>query len=59
MVDDSLIIGSTDDQHREIFMRDFTEPYCPRRNQFAFEYELDEFKPKYFPGGCLHRIVEI
>lgn len=43
---------------RSIFIREFTERYCPRANQFAFQYEECTFKPEYFPGGELCRITE-
>lgn len=43
---------------RAIFMREFTQRFCPRAIQFAFQYEECTFKPQYFPGGELCRITE-
>lgn len=43
--------------HRKHFIEQFTEPLCPRPMQFAMEYTDDNFKPEFFPGGEIARIV--
>ena len=42
--------------HREFFMKYFTDRFCPRPEQFSFEYSLGQLKPEYFPGGCIARL---
>ena len=44
--------------HRALFMDNFTRHYCPRPLQFALEYSDANHKPEYFPGGELCRITE-
>ena len=45
-------------EHRDVFIREFTERHCPRPNQFAFEYDDSRLDSKYFPGGQLCLITE-
>lgn len=45
-------------QHREWFIKHFTNHHCPRPNQFAMEYDEPRFNPEYFPGGELCVIDE-
>ena len=45
-------------QHRDVFIREFTERHCPRPNQFAMEYDESRFESAYFPGGQLCFITE-
>jgi hypothetical protein len=44
--------------HRQVFIEQFTEHYCPRPNQFAFEYGDNLFDATYFPAGELVEIKE-
>lgn len=54
---DYWVTVEAENNHREHFIKRFTEPYCPRPMQFAMEYTADSFKPEYFPGGELARIT--
>lgn len=43
---------------RPLFIEHFTTPYCPRPEQFGFQYYEDEFEERFFPCGCLCVINE-
>ena len=43
--------------HRKTFMKFFASVFCPRPEQFAFEYTEKFFEPEYYPNGCLCRII--
>lgn len=39
--------------HRDLFVRNFTKPYCPRPSQYALEYDDASLQPQYYPAGQL------
>jgi hypothetical protein len=45
--------------HREVFIAQFTSRYCPRPEQFAFEYPDRMLDPQHFPRGQLALIQEL
>lgn len=54
---DYWVAVEADSDHRDHFISGFTTPYCPRPMQWGMEYTEDRFKPEYFPGGEVARIV--
>ncbi len=44
--------------HREVFIKYFMTPYCPRAGQFSHEYDENSFQLNMYPLGCLLRINE-
>ncbi len=50
---DYWVTVEAEEDHRKIFMDQFTEHYCPRRVQFSMEYDDDDFNREYFPNGEL------
>jgi hypothetical protein len=48
-------VQDSDVSPRSIFVDNFTRLYCPRDEQFAFEYKLpsEHFQHTFFPKGCL------
>ena len=44
--------------HRAMFIEHFTARHCPTKDQFSFEYTMENFQPGFFPGGELAVITE-